>query len=156
MPCFELGLGDLECVVVGDLQAPGQDVAQQAVGLGLAVRVGAAAEDEERLGLGFGPGFELGQQSALTDAGLGDHGNGSQLAFGEQALEGFLQCFKFGVAADHPCGHAFDAPGGDAECPGLGAQHQVALDRRVHALDADRAPVARRRKCRALGHRCHG
>ena len=120
----------LDAVVVGDLEAPGEDVAQQSEGLALRLRRGAAAEEEEALGARLAPGLELVEQPALADAGVGDHGDGGQLALGEQPLEGGLQRLELGVAADHPRRHAFDAAAADAKAARLGAQHQVALDRR--------------------------
>ena len=44
----------------------------------------------------------------------------------EQALEGVLQRFELGVAADHASGHAFDAARADAELARLGAGDKVA------------------------------
>ena len=52
----------------------------------------------------------------------------------EESLEGGLQRFEFGVAADHARRHAFDAACADAQDARLGAAHQPALDGRVHAL----------------------
>ena len=58
--------------------------------------------------------------------------------FREQPVERRLQHFELGVAADHLRGHAFDAARADAEGPWLGAQDEVALHRRVDALDRQR------------------
>ena len=43
---LELAARRLDAVVVGDLEAPGEDVAQQAEGLALRLRRGAAAEED--------------------------------------------------------------------------------------------------------------
>ena len=72
----------LDAVVVGDLQVPGEDVAQESVGLALGLRSGAAAEDGEPLWTRFAPGRELVKQPALADAGVGHHGDGGEIAFG--------------------------------------------------------------------------
>ena len=128
----------LDAVVVGDLEAPGDDVAQKSERLALRLRRGAAAEEEEALGARVAPGRELVEQAALADAGIGHHGDGGEVAIDEQPLEGVLQRLELGVAADHPCRDAFDAAAAEAKAPGLGAQHQIALDGLVHALDGQR------------------
>ena len=121
-----------------DLEAPGDDVAQQAKRLHAGGRRGAAAEEGETLGAVFAPGFELVKQPALADAGFGDHRHCSHRALGEEAVVGGLQRFEFGVAADHPGGHAFDAACADTELAGFGALDQVALHRGVDPLDGQR------------------
>ena len=68
----------LDAVVVGDLEAPGDDVAQQSEGLALRLRRGAAAEEEEALRARVAPGCELVEQPALADAGIGHHGDGGE------------------------------------------------------------------------------
>ena len=81
MPSFHLPARGLDAVVVGDLKAPGEDVAQQTKGLAPGLRRGAAAKEDEALGPRLAPGLELVQQPALADAGVGDHGDGRELAF---------------------------------------------------------------------------
>ena len=81
---------------------------------------------------------ELVEQPALADAGIGHHADGGETAIDEQPLEGVLKRLELGVPADHPRRHAFDAAAAEAKAPRLGAQHQVALDRLVHALDRQR------------------
>ena len=128
----------LDAVVVADLEAPGQDVAQQSERLALRLRRGAAAEDEEAFRTRIAPGRELVEQTALADAGIGHHADRGETAIDEQPLEGVLQRLEFGVAADHPGRDAFDAAAAEAKAARLRAQHEVALDRLVDALDRER------------------
>ena len=121
------------------------------------LRRGAAAEDIEALGPRLGPGFELVEQPALADAGLGDHGDDGQTAVSaEHALEGVLQRLELGVAADHAGGDAFDAAGADAKGARLGAQHEVAVDGLVDALDRERRLRLDLEQAAHLAHRCRG
>ncbi len=126
--------GNRDRVVVGDLETPGQDIAQQAEGLSARLRRGPAAKEEEALGSRFAPALEFVQQPALADAGVGHHRDGGQPALVEQSLEGGLKRSEFGLATDHAGGHAFDAAAGDAEVARFGPPHQVAVDRMIHAL----------------------
>ena len=74
---FHLPACDLDAFVVGNLEAPDEDVAQQAERLALRLRRGAAAKEMEAFGTRMGPCLELTEQSALADAGVrhdGDHG----------------------------------------------------------------------------------
>ena len=68
----------LEAVVVADLEAPGQDVAQQPERLALGLRRGAAAKEEEAFRTRVAPGRELVEQTALADAGIGHHADRRQ------------------------------------------------------------------------------
>ena len=63
----------LYAVAVGNLQAPGQDVAQQPIRLALRERVGAPLEEVEVLRLRFGPVVKFIEQPALANTGLTQH-----------------------------------------------------------------------------------
>ena len=106
---LHLSARGLDAVVVGDLESPGDKFAQQPEGLPLRLRRRAAAEGDNAFWACVGPGRELVEQPALADAGIRHHGDGRQIAIDEQPLKGLLKCFEFGVPADHPRRHAFDA-----------------------------------------------
>ena len=59
-------------------------------------------------------------------------------AVDEQPLEGVLQRFELGIAADHPGRDALDAAAAEPKAARLRAQHEVALDEAVDALDRER------------------
>ena len=107
-------------------------------GLPLRLRRGAAAEEDKALWACVAPGRELVEQPALADAGIGHHGDGGQIAIDEQPLEGVLKRFEFGVPADHPRRHAFDAARDDPKRARLRTGDQVALGWLVDTLDHER------------------
>ena len=135
---LDLGLRHLDAVGVGDLQPPGQHVAQQAERLVLRPRVGAAVEAEVHLGSRLGPVGELVEQAALADTGIGHHQQHLELPLLEQASERDLQAAQFGFAADHARGDALDAARRRAKGTRLGPHHQVRGDGLLDALDRDR------------------
>jgi hypothetical protein len=106
---LELAARGLDAVVVGDLEAPGEDVAQEAERLALRLRRGVAAEEDEAFRARVAPARELVEQAALAEAGIGHDADRGEAAVDEQPLEGLLQRLELGVAADHARGHAFDA-----------------------------------------------
>src|SRR6478609_3495940 len=73
----------LDAVVVSDLESPRDDIAQESEGLALRLRCGVAAEEEEALRARVTPGRELVEQAALADAGIGNHGDGGEIAIDE-------------------------------------------------------------------------
>ena len=134
---FELLFRQRHAVAIGDLQAPGQHVAQQPTGLVARLRVGTALEQAEGLGARIGPVLELAHQAALADAGFGHHRDGHQPALREHAQEGGLQLRQFGVTPDHARGHALDAARRHTERARSGTQHEHAGDGRIDALHFD-------------------
>ena len=135
---FELALGQLHRVGVVDLEAPREDVAQQAVGLALRLRRRTAAKHAERFGACAGPGLELVQQPALADTGLGHDSARCEPAAHEQLLERMLQRGEFGATPDHARFDALDAARRNAERARPHAAHQVGHDGFVAALHQHR------------------
>ena len=67
---LELVLGGGQIVAVGDLEAPGEHVAQQTIGPCLGARLSPATEDEVGRRPRLGPVFEFVEQATLAQAGL--------------------------------------------------------------------------------------
>ena len=101
-------------------QLPGERVAQQAEGLAGRLRRRTAAEDAHAAGRASAAALELAQQSALAEAGLGDHGDHRQAPFGVTCASASCSAGKLGVAADHARVHALDAARGACERCGAG------------------------------------
>ena len=137
-PLRELGLSHGLGVAIEDLEAPGEKVAQQAVGHVVAIRSGAALEEHHGPRAQCQPVAELEQQAALADAGVTDHRRQRQAAFLDRALERINQLGEFQLAAHHAGLDALDAPVRHPERPGFGAVHEVAAHRLGNALDRDR------------------
>jgi len=121
-----------------DLQVRGDDVAQQPERLALRLRRGSAAKASEALRARVAPRGELVEQPALADACIGDDADDGEPALAEQPLERVLERLELGVAPDHVRRDAFDAATAETKAPRLRAQHEVAPDRLVDALDGHR------------------
>ena len=134
----ELGLRDGLRIAVEDLEAPGQQVAQQAVGHVVAVGLRPTLEVLHRLAPQLEPVREFEAKPALAQARIADHRDERERALVAHGLEGLGQAGEFGVAPDHPRVDALQATVRDPERPRLGAQDQVAAHRLGDALDRDR------------------
>ena len=134
----ELAAGDVGAVAVGDLQPAQQQVAQQAVRLQRARRLGACGQQPPTGAQGREPVLELAQQPALAQARLGQQRQAARLAVGQQGLHGCVEAGEFVVAADQrrflPC----NAARGQPQCTRLGGPHQPGGHGLVQALDGDR------------------
>ena len=72
---FHLLACDVDAFVVGNLETPYQDVAQETEGLVLGLRRGATAKEMEALRTRLSPRLEFAEQPALADAGIRDNGD---------------------------------------------------------------------------------
>ena len=135
---LELALRVVHPVAVGDAQLPGERVAQQAEGLARGVGRGAATQDAHACACARQPTLELAQQSALAQAGFGDHRDHRQPPVGDHSRERVCQRRKLGVPPDHARFHTLDAAPRGVEGAGPGALHKIGNDRRIDALDRDR------------------
>ena len=125
-------------VALEDLEAPGEQVAQEAVRNVVAVGLRPALEEAHRLALQLEPVRELEAEPALADAGLADDRHLPQALLLARALERFADPRQLGVAADHLRVDALEAAVGHAKRARLGARDEVAARRVGDALDLDR------------------
>ncbi len=102
----QFGLGGLGAVAVGDLQTPGEQVAQQPIRLQLAGRVGPAEQQPEGTRIELERGLELVHQPALAQARIGHHRDGAHLARAGRGVECGAKSREFEVAPDHRRGVA--------------------------------------------------
>ena len=135
---LDLRPGALQAVVVAEAERPGDDLAQQSVGLALGLRSRPAVQDLPADGFEVGRARHFIEQPALADARLGNDSDDGEPAFGGDLAEDREDRFELGVAADHARRHALDAARRGARAARHGALYQPAADRRVHALDGHR------------------
>ena len=124
-------------VALGDLHLPQQHVAQHAVRMERAARMGAP--QQQPAGVQIERLLELGEQPALAEPGLADDRERARLPLAAGGSEGGTDDLELGFAADHLRVHALDATTRDPERARLGTLHQVAAQRLLDSLDLDRA-----------------
>ena len=73
---------------VGDIEAPGNHVAHQAVRYVLPMGLGAALQADQGTGVPLHPPFEFEQQPALAHPDIADDGNDRQFALAKRPFEG--------------------------------------------------------------------
>jgi hypothetical protein len=100
--------------------------------------LGPAVEQPQRLRASLQPAFDLEQQPALAQAGVGHHRDHPQRPLGARLLQRVRELRQLGFAPDHARLDAFDAAAGGAECARPGTLHEVGDDGLVEPLHFDR------------------
>ena len=121
---------------LADLELAHQHVAQQSVGMLAAARMGTPEQQPARL-----PAqalLELGEQPALAQARFGNDHDAACAPLGHGGVECRVQCAEFGFAPDHRGVHTLDAARRHAKRLRLRTFDEVAAQRSLDALDADR------------------
>ena len=147
----------LDAVVVDDLEAPGEDVAQQAE------RLGAASAGWRGRGRGRSPRAGPRSRPRTRRAAGSCRCRRPPTTVTAASLRASNRRLKAACSGSSSASrpiicvcHAFDAARADAEAARLGARDEVALDGVVDALDRQRRLAPRPRTGRAPARRCRG
>ena len=124
-------------VAVEDLEAPGEKIAQQPIGLGNLLEIGARFEPPCGARLEVNPTLHFGQQARLAEPRVAHHGDGGKQPVLDHAVERILEPLQFRIAAHHARLDALDAPYRDAQRTRPGTRDEIGTHRHIAALDRD-------------------